>query len=138
MKLIYINKIGSNWKGVKIYEFLFSETKAINNVQGESWDSYPALGAPEPPESNFVHKVGKLETDIKLDLIQYSDSFSVFDAVDGVIALGWENLLEYDEYPENRLYFKFGEDLNSVEDKLYERDLVLNYNESVKRKKNED
>ena len=137
MNLIYINEIGSDWTGNNIYEFLFSDT--LEDVHGEDWDAYPASGIPEPPNSEFVKRVGRLTTELKFDLIQKSDTFAVFDAVDGVIALGWENLLDYDEYPEERLYFKFGEGLKDVEDKLYTRDLVLDYNTSSKRiKKNEN
>jgi len=133
MYLIYINEIGSDWTGNNIYEFLFSET--LVDVHGEDWDAYPASGRPEPPESEFVKKVGRLTTDLKFDLIQNSDTFAVFDAVDGVIALGWENLLDYDEYPETRLYFKFGETTSDIEDKLYTKDLVLDYNSSSKKVK---
>jgi len=132
MKLVYINEIGADWTGKNIYEFLFSEHDSIEDVQGDDWDAYPAAGMPDAPSSNFVHKVGRLTTELKFDLIQKSDTFSVFDAVDGVISLAWENLLDYDEYPDKRLYFKFGEDIGSVEDKLYEKDHVLDYNDSIK------
>ena len=33
----------------------------------------------------------------------------------------------YDDYPEKRLYFSFGEEISSVEDKLYEKDMVITY-----------
>jgi hypothetical protein len=133
MKLVYINQIGSDWTGKNIYEFLFSEHESIEDIDGDDWDAYPASGIPSSPNPSFVHKVGKLTTELKFDLIQYSDTFAVFDAVDGVIALGWENLLDYDEYPEKRLYFVFGEDITSVEDKLYEKDHILDYNNSIKK-----
>tara|TARA_B100001173_G_scaffold278028_1_gene259822 strand:+ start:114 stop:530 length:417 start_codon:yes stop_codon:yes gene_type:complete len=136
MNLIYINEIGSDWTGNNIYEFLFSDT--LEDIHGDDWDSYPASGNPGPPEPEFVKKVGRLVTDLKFDLIQNSDTFAVFDAVDGVIALGWENLLDYDEYPEVRLYFKFGEGVNNIEDRLYEKDLVLDYNYNNVKKINED
>ena len=38
-----------------------------------------------------------------------------------------ENLDDCEQYPENRLYFSFGETIKSVEDKLYEKDLILKY-----------
>lgn len=138
MNLIYINEIGSDWVGNNIYEFLFSDT--LEDIHGDDWDAYPASGNPGPPNGEFVKKVGKLVTDLKFDLIQNSDTFAVFDAVDGVIALGWENLLDYDEYPEVRLYFKFGDSIANVEDRLYEKDLVLdyNYNNNKKINKGED
>ena len=129
MNLVYINKVGQNWKGDFIYEFLFSDT--IKDIDGEGWDSYPSSGNPEPPEEKFIKKSGSLKTSIKLDLVQESDSFAVWDAVDGIVALGWENMEGYDEYPEKRLFFTIGEEISSVEDKLYEKDLVLNYNNEI-------
>ena len=129
MKLVYINKIGQNWKGNYIYEFLFSDV--VKDIDGEGWDSYPSSGNPEPPEGRFVKETGLLNTTLKLDLVQESDSFAMWDAVDGVVAMAWENMEGYDEYPEKRLFFSFGEDIESVNDKLYEKDMVLNYNKEL-------
>lgn len=129
MKLVFINKVGQNWKGNFIYEFLFSD--AIEDIDGEGWDSYPSSGNPEPPEENLIKKTGSLSTTLKLDLVQESDSFAMWDAVDGVVALAWENMEGYDEYPEKRLFFSFGEDIESVNDKLYERDIVLKYDKQI-------
>jgi hypothetical protein len=123
--LIYINNIGKDWKGNYLYEFLYSDN--LEGVDGDDWDSVPASGRPEPPHEEFVKKVGRLTTEIKLSLIQDSDTFCIWDAVDGIIALGWENIDEYGEYPETRLWFKYGEDLSSINDKLYEKDIVLDY-----------
>jgi len=121
--LIYINEIGKNYKKEFVYEFLFSNT--IENIDGEDWDEYPAGGKPQPPDISLIYTVGKLTSDIKLDVIQNSDTFSVWDAVDGVVSMAWENIDEYDEYPEKRLCFKFGETLNDVKDKLYGIDIKL-------------
>jgi hypothetical protein len=123
--LIYINMVGKDYKGNLLYEFIFSDT--LENVDGEEWDTYPASGRPEPPHDNFIKKVGRLESELKLDVIQNSDTFALWDAVDGVIALAWENINAYDSYPEKRLFFKFGETIKDVEDKLYENDLVMFY-----------
>jgi hypothetical protein len=59
--------------------------------------------------------------------IQDSDTFSVWDSVDGVVAMAWEDITEYDEYPENRLKFFFGDDLKSVNDKLYAKDIIIEW-----------
>lgn len=133
MKLVYINEIGADWTGKNMYEFLFSDD--VTSIDGDDWDAYPASGRPEPPSGEFIKKVGRLTTELKFDLVQDSDTFALWDAVDGVIALGWENLTEYDEYPESRLYFSFGDEIGGVEDALYERDAVLDYNTSFKREK---
>jgi hypothetical protein len=132
MKLIYINKVGKDWEGNFIYEFLFSSD--IDNIDGDNWDVVPASGRPEPPHSEFVKSVGKLSTDIQLNLVQDSDTFAVWDAVDRIVALGWEDIDGYEQYPESRLWFSFGLDISEVNDKLYERDLILEYNKDKKAK----
>lgn len=123
--LIYVNLVGKDYKSNFIYEFIFSDTTA--NIDGEEWDTFPASGRPEAPHDNFIKNVGRLESELNLDVIQNSDTFAVWDAVDGVIALAWENINAYDAYPEKRLCFKFGEPIEEVEAKLYEKDLILNY-----------
>ncbi len=124
--LIFINVVGKTHNGNYLYEFIFSDS--IENIDGEDWDQFPAAGRPEPPHEHLIKKVGRIETEIKLDVIQNSDTFAVWDAVDGVIALAWENINAYESYPEKRLCFQFGEIMKSVEEKLYEKDLILNYN----------
>jgi hypothetical protein len=125
MNLVYINKIGSDWTGINHYEFLFSSDST--KVDGEDWDSYPASGRPSPPSKEFINKVGILETDIELILVQESDSFAVWDAVDGIVALGWEDISQCTEYPENRLVFKFNMSNVDVENIIYGRDMLLKY-----------
>ena len=124
MKLVFVNELGPNFKGDNLYEFIFS-TEA--KVDGEGWDSNPASGNPQPPHIDFISKVGILKNDkIKLNVIQNSDFFSIYDAVDNVIALAWEDT-EYEYYNENeiRLVFHYGDSEETVIDKLYERDIVL-------------
>lgn len=124
--LVYVNFVGVDYKGNFIYEFIFSET--TKNVEGQDWDLYPSSGRPSVPNSEFIKTVGKLESELKLEVVQESDTFAVFDAVDGVIALAYENINNYETYPEHRLCFKFGETINEIQDKLYEKDLILKYN----------
>ena len=136
MKLVYINEVGEDWTGNNIYEFLFADE--IENIDGDDWDALPASGRPSPPSSDFIVKVGKLTSELKFELVQKSDTFAVWDAVDGVVALGWEDISEYDEYPDTRLYFDFGINIKIVEDRLYEKDTVLEYNEMGKKVTDED
>ena len=119
--LIYVNGLGPNFKGDNIYEFIFSDEQ---EVWGEGWDSKPCNGYPFPPELKYIKKVGVLrDTDVKLELIQNSDYFSMVDAVDGVVALAWEKFDFDSEF--DRLTFKFGESLESVSKKLKQRDYQL-------------
>lgn len=128
--LIYINELGVDWKGDNIYEFIFSDT--LKDVDGEDWDVYPASGQPTPPKKEVVKRVGKLETELKFELVQESDKHSVWDAIDGIIALAYEDISDYYEYPKNRSIFHFGEKIKDVEDKLYTKDLILDYKKTKK------
>jgi hypothetical protein len=121
--LIYVNGLGPNYRGDNMYEFIFGENL---DVWGEKWDSKPASGYPEPPEIDYVTRVGTLRnTSMDLELIQKSDYMGMTDAMEDIIALAWET----DESSENqiRLVFRFGESENKVMDKLYERDLILEF-----------
>jgi hypothetical protein len=121
-KLIYVNGLGPNYKGDNLYEFIFSDT---TDVWGDSWESKPSNGYPTPPELKYIKKVGVLRnTDIKLELIQNSDFFSMIDAMDDVVALAWES---EDETNKGRLVFRFGQTEQEIKDKLYERDLILEF-----------
>jgi hypothetical protein len=129
--LIYVNELGPNYKGDNIYEFIFSDT--IDNIWGENWESKPANGYPLPPDLDFIKKVGVLKNDqITMTVIQNSDYFSMMDSMDGVIALGWENESDDVDFShQKRLVFAFGEEEKSVKDKLYERDIVLEFEKKV-------
>ena len=132
MKLIYINELGPNYLGNNIYEFIFG----YNDCEpfGEGWDSVPASGNALPPEIEYIKKVGVLkESNLKLHLVQDSDYFCVYDAVEDVISLGWEDA-DSDEVinqDKTRLVFRYGETLDSVSDKLYERDLVMEFDKVI-------
>jgi hypothetical protein len=115
--LIYINYVGRNYEGNYFYEFIFSDT--TDDVDGADWDTYPASGRPQPPDEYYIKKVGRLESELNLDVIQNSDTFAVWDAVDDVIA--------YETYPDKRLSFRFGETITETQNKLYEKDLILKY-----------
>lgn len=129
-KLIFVNELGPNYKGDNIYEFIFSDN--IDDIWGENWDSKPANGYPFPPDLNHITKVGTLKNDdITMVTSQNSDYFSMIDAIDGVVALSWEGEGDSDFTMKKRLVFRFGESEKSVKDKLYERDLVLEFEKKV-------
>jgi hypothetical protein len=129
--LIYVNELGPNYKGDNIYEFIFSDK--TEEIWGENWESKPSNGYPFPPDLEHIQKVGVLKNDlITMSVVQNSDYFSMMDAMDGVIALSWENETDdVDFTQETRLVFKFGEEESLVKDKLYERDIVLEFEKKV-------
>lgn len=123
-KLVYIHKAGIDFEGANTYEFLFSDNS--EGIDGDEWDASPASGKPSPPNKNYIVSIGKITTDFKLDLIQDSIYMGMYDAVDGIIALGWENIEDLQEYPENRLSFFFGDSLELTMSKLKIKDMGLN------------
>jgi hypothetical protein len=128
--LIYVNKLGQNYKGENLYEFIFSES--LKDVWGESWDSKPANGYPSPPEIELVTKVGLLKNSLDFEVLQNSDIFSMIDGMDDVIALAWENESESVNFDkQKRLVFRFGDKIEEVKNKLYERDIVLEFERKV-------
>jgi hypothetical protein len=129
--LIYVNELGPNYKGDNIYEFIFSDSS--KDIWGESWESKPSNGYPLPPDLEHIKKVGVLKNDlITMSVIQNSDYFSMIDAMDDIIALSFENDNEDVDFEhQKRLVFKFGETEQSVKDKLYERDIVLEFEKKI-------
>ena len=129
--LIYVNELGPNYKGDNIYEFIFSDSS--EDVWGESWESKPSNGYPLPPDIEHIKTVGVLKNDqITMSVIQNSDYFSMIDSMDDIVALGWENESEDVDFTrQKRLVFKFGETEQSVKDKLYERDIVLEFEKKI-------
>ena len=124
--LIYVNGLGPNYKGDNLYEFIFSDEI---DIWGEFWESKPSNGYPTPPELKYIKKVGVLRnTDIKLELIQNSDFFCMIDAMDDIVALAWET---EESEGQKRLVFRFGETEQKIKDKLYERDLILEFEKKV-------
>ena len=129
MYLLYINELGKDYKGQQQYEFLFGE---YVDVLMDEWFIIPSSGRAIPPELEFIDLVGVLKnSDLKLDLVQNSDYFGMIDAVDGIIALGWEPFDIQAEGRPIRVSFHFGEDFNSVTKKLERKGLQL-INEEIK------
>ena len=123
MVLIYVNEIGSDYKGQKQYEFIFSKS---TDLDIEEWFVIPASATQQSksPDIQYVDLVGLLKnTDLDLELIQNSDYFGVIDAVDNVIALAWERFDFDNQF--DRLSFKFGESVESVTKKLKQRNYHL-------------
>jgi len=129
MYLLYINELGQDYKGQRQYEFIFG-----NNPDAlvEEWFIIPSAGRSIPPEIEDIDLVALLKnSDLKLELVQNSDYFGVIDSVDGIVALGWEAFdINAEERPV-RVSFHFGEELDSVTEKLAKKGLRL-INEEIK------
>lgn len=121
----FIRLIGEETDGYYRYEFIFTEN--IDEFWGENFEYKPCcLCNGLVPDDKFVSEIHIVKMKIKLDLIQDNCCFSFSDATDGIIAIAWENMDDYDEYPEEgRIFFKFGETLEDVENKLAVKNVLM-------------
>lgn len=122
-KLCFIKYIGCDIDGYNQYEFLFTEK--IDEFWGENFEYMPCCLCNELiPFDNSYELTKKLKTKIKLCLIQNSCCFSYQDAIDQIVSIAYEDISEYDEYPENgRLILFFGDDYDDVINKLSDKEL---------------
>lgn len=114
MRLIFVNRIGKNFMGENIFEFLFSDLK-IGDLDGSDWDRAGYGLAPKLS----VKKAYRLQTSMDFHLVQEDESFTTNHAVSGIVALAWDM---DDESFENRIVFKFGDSIESVQQTLYKSD----------------
>ena len=131
MYLIYINRIGTTFKGEHIFEFLFSDS--VEWEWDETWYESSVMTDTRElsPDESIIKMVGTLKTDeFNLELVQEDGVRDIYNAVEGIIALGWEKLEEDEEIPEKRRVFNFGDTKESIDEQLYEYDLALKYKEN--------
>lgn len=126
--LVFINKLGNNFKSEQTYEFIFAASEDIE--YGNGWDEEPAAMCEDltpPPYSEIVRVAKLITSNLDLEVIQESEHFCVTDSVEKIVALGW------DVVPPNvinkRLVFHYGETFESVKSKLYSRDYNLKIEE---------
>lgn len=119
VKLGFIRLIGEETDGYYRYEFIFTDN--IDEFWGEDFEQKPCcLVNGLTPKEEYITEIHSVKMKIKLDLIQNNCCFGFQDCADGIISLAWENMDDYDEYPEERgrLFFRFGETLEKTEEKL--------------------
>jgi hypothetical protein len=116
--LCFVRHVGKETGGEHRYEFIFSENPDV--FWGENFEYKPCGLCNELiPDVKYVDKTSVVRTLINLDIVTDSNCFSFQDCADGIVALAWENIDDYDEYPdEGRLVFPFGEEYDDVERKL--------------------
>lgn len=121
LHLVYVEKVGVNSFDLNEYDFLFSESPEV--VWADDWaEQCPSACENLRPDYSMISKRKRLATIIPFGLASTNSCFSMQDCIDGIIALAWEDISEYEEYPEPmRLVFHFGESFEEVEDKLARR-----------------
>ena len=123
--LCFIRLIGEENDGYYRYEFIFTDN--IDEFWCENGEYKPCcLVNNLQPKEEYITEIHIVKMKLKLDLIQDNCCFGFQDCTDGIIALAWENMDEYDEYPdEGRIFFRFGETLDEVERKLAIKNVLM-------------
>lgn len=124
-KVVYVSLIGKDASGLNIYNIFVSQN--TEDVFSEGWGEKPASNIKNDIlmiDNDMFDYIKEIRTDIILDLAQDNTCFSMQDARDNIVALAYENIDEYEEYPENgRIVIHFGDMLSDVEKMLAKRDI---------------
>lgn len=125
LKLCFVNIVGMEEDGKYRYEFIFTDD--IDNVWGENFDEKPAgLINNLMVDEQYKTETHVVRTKIKFDLVQHCCCFGMQDCMDGIVALAYENIDDYESYPDDgRLVFNFGESYFNVESKLAMKSILI-------------
>lgn len=121
--LVYVNKLGINVDQKYIYEFYFSSDHELFWIIDADIKPASICNMTVPDKSTYDY-VKILKTAIDLNVAQRNNCFSYQDCKDMVVPVAWENIDDYEEYPEpGRIVLPFGIDHDDVEILLYDRGL---------------
>jgi hypothetical protein len=123
--LCFIRLIGEESDGYYRYEFIFTDNP--DEAWGEGFEFKPCCLVNELiPSDEYITEVHIVKTKIKLDLIQNNCCFGMQDCMDGIVAVAYENMDSYENYPEDgRLVFMFGESEDDVSRKLAMKNILM-------------
>lgn len=113
LKLIYIHNLGLNSENKFQYNFYFIDEEL--SLCNDNWkeDIAGLFNDKYIPDENC--KIYTLITNIPLALITDNLCLGMKHAIDGIIALAWEDISDYEEYPEEgRLFFYYGDSFEKV------------------------
>ena len=121
----FVRLIGEENDGYFRYEFIFTDN--VDEFWGDNFEYKPAgLVNDLIPSDEYITEIHIVKTKIKFDLVQNNMCFGMQDCMDGIVALAFENIDEYENYPEDgRIYFMFGEEMEEVERKLAIKNILF-------------
>ena len=121
----FVRLIGEENDGYFRYEFIFTDN--VDEFWGDNFEYKPAgLVNDLIPSDEYITEIHIVKTKIKFDLVQNNMCFGMQDCMDGIVALAFENIDEYENYPEDgRIYFMFGESFDEVERKLAIKNILM-------------
>lgn len=126
-RLVYVSKIGTDGEGKNIYHFYYSDD--IDNIWMEQWGEKPACNCRFlKPEDEMIKYTKELKSFLSLTLGQDSCCSSYQDVCDGCVAIVYENIDEYEEYPEPfRIVIRYGETMDEVDKIFAQRDIKMTF-----------
>lgn len=125
LSLAFVNLVGKEEDGNYRYEFIFTDNP--DECYGEDFEYKPcSLVNNLMIADEYKTETHIVKTKIKFDLIQNNGCFGMQDAFDGVVSIAYENIDDYEEYPEDgRLVFMFGDDFDDVSRKLALKNILM-------------
>lgn len=131
--LAFVDYIGRTIDGQYIYRFDF--TVDADSVWGEYFNVTPAGIVPDlQPDINSLSKSCKVNFPIEMQLAKKNYCFSMQDCIDGIIPLIFSEISEEGiEYNDTPLFFKFGENFETIKETLQSINIELYDIEDVKK-----
>ena len=131
--LAFVDYIGRTIDGQYIYRFDF--TVDADSVWGEYFNVTPAGIVPDlQPDINSLSKSCKVIFPIEMQLAKKNYCFSMQDCIDGIIPLIFSEISEEGiEYNDAPLFFKFGENFETIKETLQSINIELYDIENVKK-----
>lgn len=131
--LAFVDYIGRTIDGQYIYRFDF--TVDADSVWGEYFNVTPAGIVPDlQPDINSLSKSCKVNFPIEMQLAKKNYCFSMQDCIDGIIPLIFSEISEEGiEYNDAPLFFKFGENFETIKETLQSINIKLYDIEDVKK-----
>lgn len=136
--LAFVDYIGRTIDGQYIYRFDF--TVDADSVWGEYFNVTPAGIVPDlQPDINSLSKTCKANFPVEMQLAKKNYCFSLQDCIDGIIPMVFSEISEDGiEYNDAPLFFKFGEEYDTVKNiltsigiEMYDVELVKTGDESA-------
>ena len=129
--LVYIKPVCKNTDGTFEYDFFFSDTPEF--VWGQFWDvDNPSSNGDMTPDETTYSEIYRVKTNLPLKTIQETTCYSMEYATYGIMALGWIDIENLEEYPEfGRMPLHFGDSFEDVELNLGNYEWKLEKNAAV-------
>lgn len=124
MFVSFIHKLGSDSKGNTLIEVMLN--KNIDAVDHPEWnDSLSCYKSPPPLNDGSIIISTALDLTVitNYDSCDYASFFTMYDCIDGIIALCWEN--DPDDFEDTRFVVRFGDSYDKLKAMCEKRNIVI-------------